>query len=177
MSIILSIVLGTLFGFALYRVGATHADKIIDMLTLRDLGLAKTIIAAIGLSSSLFFGGIALSIYDPSHMSIKGMYLGVIIGGLLLGFGWALSGMCPGTGVSNLGAGRKDAMFFVVGGLIGAWVFTLAYEWLATFGLFEPMLGGKVSLVSGDHNIWLAIVIGIAMITAAFALPKQIIKD
>ncbi len=172
-NLVLAIILGTLFGYTLYRVGATHADKIIDMLTLRDLGLAKTIMLAIGLSSSIYFSGVAFGLFDPSHLSIKAMYLGVIIGGALLGIGWALSGMCPGTGVTNVGAGRKDAMFFVFGGLLGAGAFTIAYEYLATFGLFEPILGGKTALANPGKNIWVAIVIGLVMIVGAIALPRR----
>ena len=175
--IVLAIVLGSLFGFALYRVGATHADIIIDMLTLRDLRLAKTILAAIGLSSVVFFVGVMLKLFDPSHMSIKTMYMGVIIGGALFGIGWAVSGMCPGTSLANVGAGRKDALFFVLGGLLGAGAFALAYPWLATFGLFEPMLGGKTSVVSVSGTMWLPIVIGVGFVLIAWLLPTTLRKS
>lgn len=174
MIILLSIVLGTLFGYVLYRVGATHADKIISMLTFKDMALAKSIMIGIGLSSALYFAGIILGLFDDSHMSVKAMNLGVIVGGALLGFGWALSGMCPGTAVSNLGAGRKDALFFVVGGLLGAGVFSATYSIFDGYGIFEPMLGGKVSIASGDSNAWLAIAIGIGMVIIAYFLPKRL---
>ncbi|WP_371185375.1 DUF6691 family protein [Thalassotalea maritima] len=174
MTLILAIVLGTLFGYALYRVGATHADKILNMLALKDLGLAKTILAAIGLSSALFFAGVAFNVFDVGHMSIKTMYLGVFVGGALFGLGWALSAMCPGTSLANLGAGRKDAVFFVVGGLLGAGAFTLVYEWQSGFGLFEPIFGGKTSLASSPETLWIGIAIGLAMIVAAFLLPNRL---
>ncbi|GLT16442.1 hypothetical protein GCM10007938_02180 [Vibrio zhanjiangensis] len=174
MNLVLAVILGSLFGYTLYRVGATHADKIVDMLTLRDLSLAKTIILAIGLSSTVYFSGIALGVFDPSHLSVKGMYLGVILGGVLLGIGWALSGMCPGTGVTNLGAGRKDALFFVVGGLLGAGVFSALYEYLAAFGLFQAILGGKAALANPTETPWIAIIIGIAFVAAAILLPKRL---
>ena len=49
-------------------------------------------------------------------MSVKACYLGVLIGGLILGLGWAHSCNCPGTGVAA--TGRIDARVFLLGGLV-----------------------------------------------------------
>ncbi|MCV6627046.1 MAG: hypothetical protein OIF38_13165, partial [Cellvibrionaceae bacterium] len=87
MKIVLAIVLGTLFGFVLQRVGATDSRVIWGMLTLKDLRLAKTILFAIGVSSFLMFLGIQLGMIDGGHMSVKSAYYGVLIGGVLLGLG------------------------------------------------------------------------------------------
>lgn len=172
MNLLLAIFLGSIFGYALYSVGATHTDKIIKMLTLVDFELAKTIVAAIGLSSALLFIGIEFGWFNPDHMNVKTMNLGVIIGAVLFGAGWAISGMCPGTAITNLGAGRKDAVFFVLGGMVGAGIFTYLYDWFASFGIFEAMLGGKISLATATENHWMAIVLGFSMVAVAMLLPK-----
>jgi hypothetical protein len=48
MDIVLAIILGIFFGFALQRVGATNPQNIINMLRLKDLHLMKAIFFAIG---------------------------------------------------------------------------------------------------------------------------------
>lgn len=57
MDILLAIILGTLFGFVLHRIGAANPQNIINMLRLKDFHLMKTIIWGISLSSALLFFG------------------------------------------------------------------------------------------------------------------------
>lgn len=184
MNLLLALVLGGLFGYILERAGASNPDKILGMLQLKDLHLMKAIFSAIGLSSSLLFTGVLLGAVDLSHLSIKGMYPGVLLGGVLLGFGWALGGYCPGTGVVAAGRGRKDAWFFLLGGLLGAWLFTLQYEALHDAGWMKPWLGGKATLIqtgaektapifSGAWTPLIAIGLGLLMLGVAFLLPAR----
>ncbi|QQL45217.1 DUF6691 family protein [Sulfuriroseicoccus oceanibius] len=182
MDILLALLLGGLFGFVLERAGAANPDKIIGMLTLKDLHLMKAIFSAIGIASLLLFAGVAMGLVEISHLSIKGMYPGVLIGGALLGLGWALGGFCPGTGVVAAGRGRKDALTFILGGLVGAWIFTLQYEGLAEAGWMESWFGGKATLVDtgakgatplleGEWTLVLAMAIGLAMLAIGKVLP------
>ena len=183
MEILLAIVLGTFFGFVLQRIGAADPHKIIGMLRLTDTHLMKTILAGIGISSSILFLGISTGLVDQGHLSVKTMNTGVLAGGVILGIGWAISGFCPGTGIIAAGTGRKDAMFFILGGLIGAGIFIAVYSYLTPTGIFNNILGGKIALAkTGKYDAALgningaviAIIIGVSMILIAWKLPKSL---
>lgn len=183
MQIILAIILGTLFGFVLHRVGASNPQRIIDMLRLKDFHLMKAILFGIAVASALLFIGMTIGIIEPSHLSIKTSYWGVIIGGLILGLGWAIAAYCPGTGVAALGDGRKDAIFFVLGGLVGAFIYMLVYANVKTSGLLEKILGGKSTLaitetsspaiIENIPGLVVALVVAVVFGIIAWILPKS----
>jgi uncharacterized membrane protein YedE/YeeE len=182
MNLLLAVVLGTLFGFVLQRIGAADPDKIINMLRLSDSHLTKTILTGIGVASILLFVGLAFGLVDVGHFSVKTMEWGVVFGGVLLGVGWAISGFCPGTGVVAVGARRIDALFFVLGGLVGAGIYTLVYSSLAATFLMNPLFGGKTTLVQTgrytallpDVHAWIpAVLVGVLFIVGAALLPES----
>ena len=183
-SLLLAIVIGAAFGAVLERIGATNPTYIDRMLNLTNLNLMKTILLAIGTGSVLMFGGQMIGLVDVGHMSVKAAYIGVFLGGLMLGAGWAASGYCPGTGVCAAASGRKDALFFIAGGLLGAAAYMMTYPMWKASGLLDGVAGGKVTLgtvpdsgydgltaVSGDL---VGIVLGLAFIGVAFALPERL---
>lgn len=183
-SIILAIVIGVAFGAALDRVGATNPNYINRMLNLTNLHLMKTILLAIGTGSILMFGGQMLGLVEVGHMSVKAAYVGVFLGGLLLGAGWALSGYCPGTGVCAAATGRKDALFFIAGGLLGAAAYMVTYPAWKSSGLLDGLWGGKVTLgtvpgsgydgVTAIPGDILGIILGLGFVALAFALPERL---
>jgi uncharacterized protein len=152
MTIVLAIILGIFFGFALQRVGATNPQNIINMLRLKDLHLMKAIFFGIGISSALLFLLMQVGVIDAGNLSVKSSYIGVIVGGAMLGLGFAVAGYCPGTGLTALADGRKDALFFIGGGLLGALIYTLVYGSIKESWLFDKIAGGKVMLATGADN-------------------------
>lgn len=184
-TIILAIAVGAAFGAVLDRIGASNPTYIGKMLNLTNLNLAKAILLAIGTGSVLMFGGQMAGLADAGHMSVKAAYAGVFIGGLMLGAGWALAGYCPGTGVVAAASSRKDALFFLAGGLLGAAAYMVTYPAWKTSGLLDGIAGGKVTLgavpgakyegltaLPGDV---LGIILGLGFIALAFALPDRLV--
>jgi len=184
MEILLAIVIGAAFGAVLDRIGATNPTYIGRMLALTNLNLMKTILLGIGTGSVLMFAGQMIGLVDVGHMSVKAAYVGVFVGGLMLGAGWAASGFCPGTGVCAAASGRKDALFFIAGGLLGAAAYMVTYPAWKASGMLDDVMGGKTTLgavpgskfdgltaMSGDI---IGILMGLAFIVIAFVLPERI---
>ena len=185
MKILLAILLGGFFGFALAYVGATGFKNILKMLRLEDLSLAKIILFAIGFSSALLSLTAMLGIFDVSHLSIKTMNLGVIIGGLIFGIAFGSIGTCPGTCIGAIGSkGVKKAISAVIGGLVGAFAFTMSYGPLKNIGLFDMLNLGKLTLFNISDKYpsvfntgYLGLlVVGILFMIGAYFLPKKILK-
>lgn len=183
MDILKAILLGLLFGVALQRVGATNPQNIINMMRLTDLHLMKAILLAIGVASIGLFVGMSIGWIDPGHLSIKSSYVGVIVGGAILGAGFALSGFCPGTGVGAMAEGRRDALWFVLGGLLGALAYTIIYGRLAETFLFNEIGGGKVTLaqtntcqalIDNVPGVVVGSVLGVIFIGIAAVLPQNL---
>ena len=180
--IVLAIVLGTSFGFAIHRVGASNPSGIINMLRLKDMHLMRVIFLSIALSSVIIFIGMNLGIVDSTHLSIKKMSWGVIVGGMIFGLGWGIAGYCPGTAVCAVSEGRKDARFFILGALIGSFIYMLIFQYVQGTFLTESLFGGKVlladvtpknetAIVSILPAIITVFIISILFTLAAYFLP------
>ena len=144
--ILLAIPLGMFFGFSLYYVGATKPSKIINMLRLKDLSLAKIILGAIGFGS-LAIGIIGvLNLFPTAHFEIKPLNLGVLLGGLIFGIGFGLVGSCPGTAMASLFTNFKHAIWVILGGIIVALTFSSSYGFMKDLGLVNKLNFGKLTL-------------------------------
>ena len=62
----------------------------------------------------------------PIEKPVKVYHHGVILGGLIFGFGWALTGACPGPLYAQIGAGYLVTLITFLAALLGTWV----YAWL-----------------------------------------------
>jgi hypothetical protein len=184
MELLLAVILGAAFGFVLHRIGASNPHNIINMLRLTDLHLMKAILFGIAIASALLFTGLAVGVIDPAHLDVKTSYWGVLLGGICMGIAWPLTGYCPSTGVAALGDGRKDAGFFVLGGLAGAYLYMLAYAHLHGTFLLEKILGGNVTLaltagtsypalLDGIPGVIPALVVAVVFGVVAWKLPGK----
>lgn len=125
---------GSLFGFILQRVGATDFDAIANMFLLEDLHLAGVIgvavvVAGLGLGWVRRARSGALSRYADA-IAVKPMKPGLVVGAMLFGVGWAITGTCPGTGLAQLGEGKLMALFTLAGMFIGAAAYLRVGRWV-----------------------------------------------
>ena len=75
---VLAIILGLLFGYVLYWVGASSPKKLIAMLRLQDLSIMKIIVFGIGFASVLLSVFCMLGLCNTDHLSVKGVHLGAV---------------------------------------------------------------------------------------------------
>ena len=150
------LVTGILFGFFLQKGRVLRYDKQIAALRLMDMTIVKFMLSHIVVAMiGVYF------LYDLGlvKLSLKATVLGgVVVGGLIFGLGWGLLGYCPGTSLGALGEGRWDALWGILGMLVGAGLYAEAYPYLQktvlTWGDY-----GKITIpqVLGV-NPWLVIV-------------------
>jgi hypothetical protein len=86
------------------------------------------------------------------------------LGGALLGAGMAIGGYCPGTSVVGLFAGRLDALFFMLGMMIGMTVFAFSYDSLEPlYQIGKGPAGQTLSGLTGLPTwLWLLVLAGMA---------------
>jgi len=141
-----AMVIGLLFGFALERAGFGSSRKLAAIFYFRDMTVLKVmftalITAMLGLSFAVALGLVDL---ESQVYLLPTLYGAQILGGLVFGVGFVISGWCPGTGVVGLASGKLDALVFLIGVVIGAIVYN------ETYGLTAGLLGeGTVLLAFG----------------------------
>ncbi len=158
-------VIGALFGAFLFWGGLADPDKIVGTLRLKDFHAMRTI--AVFLLVGML-GTWILDTFGAANFSIKPAAIySILIGGILLGVGFGLTGYCPGTGLACAVSGRLDALVTVLGMFVGALAFILIHPVLA-LPLDKAWNEGKVRIpevAGGDPAVWvLAICGGIALI-------------
>lgn len=170
-TLLVALVVGVAFGALLQRSGVARPDLIVKALRLEDLTLLKFMALSIGVAA---VGIGILSAAGTANLAVKPLYLlGVVLGGLVFGVGFAIAGYCPGTSLVACAEGRRDAWFTVAGALVGALAYVLVYPVIAPY-LVEPLSFGEVTLY-GALGVapWLAgLAVGAALIIVALRLPR-----
>lgn len=124
----IALVLGIFFGFALNKAGLTKYHKIVNVFRFTDMAVLKFMMTALIVSMSGLYAlrGLGLVTFP----NVPATYVaGNLIGGLIFGFGMALSGYCPGTCAAGSGEGKLDYLIpGVLGFLVGAAIYGLTYQ-------------------------------------------------
>ena len=164
MELLYGLLVGIGMGALIQRVRASSPAMIASNLRLEDLSVIKFMALTIAVGT---VGAYLLSLFMPMHFFIKPTYvLGVLFGGLLFGVGFALAGYCPGTCVVGAAEGRKDALFTLLGGVVGAAAFTAAYPVVEAV-FIKPLNFGKLTLADLVHAPALTVAIGLALVLLA----------
>jgi len=171
---IIALIIGIAFGYVLEASGFSSSRKLAGVFYGYDFVVLKVfftaaIVSIIGLLYMDYLGYIAIE-----QLYVHPTYIwGAIIGGLIMGLGFVTGGFCPGTSLCGVAVGKIDAMVYVVGIMIGVFIFSELY----TF--FEPIYNGyfqgNITLMDslGVSPYWFILfftIIGIA----AFAISDMV---
>lgn len=133
------VLFGTIFGLVLSRSGAADYNFIQGMFLFEEFQLygiigTAVIVTAPGLWLIKRYGKTA----SGENISIENKpgHRGNIYGGALFGVGWAITGMCPGPVLVNVGEGKLYAIAALAGVLVGSGAFGVIYpKLIKPFGL------------------------------------------
>ncbi len=123
-------VAGILFGIMLVKSEVISWFRIQEMFRLQSFhmyGIIGSAIAVGALSVFLIKKFKIKTIYsEPIEFVPKKYSRGQVYGGLLFGFGWALTGACPGPLYAQIGTGATVIIVTLLSAIAGTWV----YGWL-----------------------------------------------
>ena len=170
LAIAVGLIMGIVFGFALEKSRVFEPGIIVGQMQLRNFIMLKVFLAAVATGAVVLA---ALNGFGFVKLAPKAALYGAdIVGGLILGAGIALAGACPGTTLAQIGAGYRDALFTLVGGLFGAVAYSYAEPALSKTFLGQG--GGKLifSDLAGIPYWVGALILAVTIVIILVALEK-----
>ena len=151
----LVVALGVAFGLALSRSGAADYGFIQSMFLFESFQLYGIIGTAVLLTAPGLWwirrrGRTALG--EALQIERKPMNRGTVVGGLLFGVGWSITGMCPGPMLVNIGEGKVYAVAALAGALVGAGLFGSLYSRLQGVFRLPPLAATQTSPCSSQFR-------------------------
>ncbi len=135
---LIAILIGLAFGFILESSGFSSSRKLAGVFYGYDFAVLKVFFTAALVSLIGLYYMDFLGYMDITQLYIHPTYLwGAIIGGVIMGVGFVSGGFCPGTSLCAVAIGKIDAIAYVVGAMIGIFIFS------EFFTLFQPLYEGS----------------------------------
>ena len=159
---------GVAFGFVLERAGFGRARNLAAQFYLTDLRVLKVMFSAIvtALVGMTVLAGVG--VLDISLITVPETFLWPqLVGGLLLGAGFIVSGYCPGTGVVAIASGNIDGVFAIGGVMLGSLAFGVGYGPLENFYKSGAMGAVRIDALLGVPAAVVAAAV-VAMAVGAF---------
>ena len=123
------LLVGVLFGIVLVKGEVISWFRIQEMFRFQSFHMYGVIGSAVvvGIISVWIIKRFHLKSIDGDIISFspKNFHKGQIYGGLLFGFGWALTGACPGPLFAQIGAGFSVVIAGLLSAIGGTWVYGL----------------------------------------------------
>ena len=177
LNLIIALIIGIGFGFALEQAGFSSSRKLAGMFYGYDTTVIKVfftaaLVALVGSQIMSYLG-----IIDHSKVFVNEYYIGAsIVGGIIMGGGFVMGGFCPGTGISAASIGKIDAIVFLAGGMLGAFIFAETWPLISEFansGYKGPVKVNEVFGMSPSLFTFLVVIAAVAMFWIADKAEKK----
>ncbi len=169
--------IGLGFGAVLELAGFGDTRKLAAQFYLTDMTVLKVMFTAIVVAAVLLALASDFGLLDMSRVFVNPTFLpSEILGGLIMGVGFVLGGFCPGTSLVAASTLKVDGMLFVLGGLVGVFLFG------ETVASFEPFwLSGNLGRftlpewlgLSTGMTVLLVVLMALAAFAAAEAIERR----
>ncbi|ELZ91196.1 putative transporter protein [Haloferax mucosum ATCC BAA-1512] len=125
--VLLVVVGGLIFGFGLGVSNMARPEVVLDFLQFDDFGLVFVMGGAAVVTGVVFalaetFGNRAPLTGRDYGRRLKSFDKNVVVGGVIFGAGWGISGICPGAAYASLGVGNYPILVAIGGMFVGAYL-------------------------------------------------------
>lgn len=121
------LIVGIMFGIVFVKAEIISWFRIQEMFRLQSFHMYGVIGSAVvtGMISVWLIKKFSIKTIDGKPISIapKKFSKGQIYGGLIFGFGWAITGACPGPLFAQIGSGSFAVVITLLSAVFGTWVY------------------------------------------------------
>ena len=117
---------GLVFGLGLAISGMARPEVVLDFLQFEDFGLLFVMGGAAVVTGTVFAVATRLNSTAPLTgdeftRRVKEFDRNVVLGGMVFGVGWGISGICPGAAYASFGVGNYPILWAIGGMFLGAY--------------------------------------------------------
>lgn len=162
---------GILFGYVLENAGFGSPCKLSGQFRLSDWSVLKVMLTAIVVAATGLFALREAGLLAADAVFVPpALLVASAVGGVLVGIGFSVGAYCPGTSIVGFLSGRLDALVFIVGVLIGTFMFAGSYgplmESLMAAG--ELASGDTFTEVFGISELLLLAIMGLTLVAVFY---------
>jgi hypothetical protein len=124
---------GVIFGMLLSLAGATTFDFYAQLFQFKNMQLSRVMAAAVGVGVVGIYlmkrlKARAIMTGDQINFESKNPPKNWMLGSLIFGAGWALTGSCPGSAPAMLGEGKLIVVPVLLGVIAGTYLYALSQK-------------------------------------------------
>lgn len=177
---VIALLLGIFFGFILEASGFSSSRNIVGVFygyffVVLRVFFTAVVVAMVGLLYFSYMGWI-----DIDQVFILPTYITpMIVGSVIMGFGFIIGGFCPGTSYTAIAIGKIDAMVFTGGLFLGIFLFSEFYPYYEGFynsGFMGNITIGEVFGISNQLFAFIFVIIAIVAFYVTWRIELHVRK-